>query len=212
MPQGGKLRTLTLNPILEIENLLPTIMEYRLYNRRLQTPCLPASHLEKGEVKGIHLVDPATPMAITIKIPFFTWCNVADINSKEPDYLLRVVRFASLLEWRQLYRRKIRSTDSELRIARTMLQQQDEQKRSCIIHINNVKMPAGHRRVSFYCQYWMVNQTGLPMLFRRSGLDSSIAAGQFESNIKLTPNPKDWYKNPVSDAPTLFSVPAYVDR
>jgi hypothetical protein len=115
---AGKLHQLVLNPILEIENLLPQTMEYRLFNRRLQKPCLTPNYLEKGELRGIHQVDPSTPMAISIKIPYFTWCKVADINSKEPDDLLRV---------------------------------QDDQNRTLIIHIHNVKMPAGHRRVSFFC-------------------------------------------------------------
>ena len=90
----------------------------------------------------------------------------------------------------------------------------DEQRRTLSLRILNViDSITGMRKVSIFAQYWMVNHTGLRLLYRRSGIDSSLAAGQGQNEKKkviLGSRARDWYDiNNELETPFLFTTPFF---
>ena len=155
-----------------IENCIPYTLEYRLGNRKVRNSCLFSGHINRAGHTSITSIDPKTPMCVSIKIPFFNWCEPVDINSKTPPELLRIVCFT--IFFFPLVSVQPRHVPHDL----TCFTQLDMNKRTLIIQISNIVTPEGTRKISFYAQYWMINKTGSRLLFRRAGLDGSLAAGQ----------------------------------
>ena len=89
----------------------------------------------------------------------------------------------------------------------------DEQQRTLSLRVINLVESSGMRKISVFAQYWMLNHTGLRLLYRRSGFDSSLAAGQGQmekKEIDLSHHPRDWYNEDGEyDEPFLFTTPFY---
>ena len=94
-----------------------------------------------------------------------------------------------------------------------VLQLLDEQQRKLNLRVINLVEFSGMRKISVFAQYWMVNHTGLRLLYRRAGLDSSLAAGQGQlekKTISLSHHPREWYNNDNEyNEPFLFTTPFY---
>ena len=58
------------------------------------------------------------------------------------------------------------------------LKPSDPSKRLLRLHVNNRLLPGGCRAVQVYAPYWLVNNTGLPLMFRevRLGINTSMGA------------------------------------
>lgn len=107
------------------------------------------------------------------------------------------------------------SKRENLRNAEHVLKVYDQKKRElqvlAAVQINEV----GTRVISFYCKYWMVNKTGLRLLFmQRSGVVSAggeLAAGlaDFEQDdVALDDDQANWYKKERTDQlakPIMYS-------
>ena len=89
----------------------------------------------------------------------------------------------------------------------------DEKKRTLSLRIINSKEVQGTRKISIFSQYWMVNMTGLKLIYRRSGLDSSLVAGQGyieNEEVNLSNDPREWYTSSEERSkPFLFTTSYY---
>ncbi|KAF8078623.1 vacuolar protein sorting-associated protein 13, partial [Lyophyllum atratum] len=137
-PAAGKLPkvNLKLRAPLELENLLPYNLEYRIYDK--DTDQNWRSYLRKGGVMPVH----------SVELSHFVLLNV-DVQ----DTVFKPSEFAII------------NTDghSDFDIEKR-LTLQDEQNRKLDLRLNYVRYPesGGAFKVQIYCPYIVINKTGLP--------------------------------------------------
>ncbi|XP_048580764.1 intermembrane lipid transfer protein VPS13D isoform X3 [Nematostella vectensis] len=112
----------------------------------------------KGDIKAgrstpIYSADPDKPFDLGFSIENFTYCEN-----------LRVTKRGNLAEHP--------ITHVELR---------DTNRRSLVLNVLVIVRPGGALRISIFAPYWMVNNTGIPLIFRQEG-SSHEMAGQFEEH------------------------------
>ena len=63
-------------------------------------------------------------------------------------------------------------------VVQVELKPTDPTKRVQRVHINNCLLPGGCRSVQLYAPYWLINNTGLPLMFRevRLGINTSVGS------------------------------------
>jgi len=100
-------------------------------------------------------------------------------------------------------------TSMETKVATVDLQ--DDRGKVLTIHVENNMSMLGVRKLFVYCQYWMLNKTGLRILYADS--KKSVLAGQAKYEalpMNLTGDPIQWYNKETSAEfaePFMVSLP-----
>ncbi|EGG23782.1 hypothetical protein DFA_05918 [Cavenderia fasciculata] len=93
----------------------------------------------------------------------------------------------------------------------------DKNKQPLLISFDNRVNPSGNRYINIYCEFWMINQTGLPLYYRHHiGAQTIEPAGQDQETVipphLFAKDSLDWYqKNDEWAHPTPPFMFAYSD-
>ncbi|KAG6857562.1 hypothetical protein H0H87_000161 [Tephrocybe sp. NHM501043] len=157
---------LKLRAPLELENLLPYNLEYRIYDKNTDQNW--RSYLRKGGVMPVH----------SVELSHFVLLNV-DIQ----DTVFKPSEFAII------------NTDghSDFDIENRLILQ-DQNSRKLELRLNYVRYPesGGAFKVQIYCPYIVINKTGLPFSIksaRSTRAGSKEVAGEIQPDVLLKPFP-----------------------
>ncbi|KAI0932190.1 hypothetical protein AcW2_000882 [Taiwanofungus camphoratus] len=158
--------TLKLRAPIELENLLPYNLEYRIYDK--DTDQNWRSYLRKGGVMPVHSVELGHLILLNI--------HVQDTAFKQSDFA-------------------IINTDGNSDFdTETSLSLRDTLDRKLDLRLNYVRHPdaGGSFKVQIYCPYLIINKTGLPFAVRPSRstrMGSQDVAGETRSDVLTRPIP-----------------------
>ncbi|GLB36151.1 putative vacuolar protein sorting-associated protein [Lyophyllum shimeji] len=167
-PAAGKLPkvNLKLRAPLELENLLPYNLEYRIYDK--DTDQNWRSYLRKGGVMPVH----------SVELSHFVLLNI-DVQ----DTIFKPSEFAII------------NTDGHSDFdVENRLTLQDQQDRKLDLRLNYVRYPesGGAFKVQIYCPYIVINKTGLPFSVksaRSTRAGSKDVAGDVRPDVLSRPFP-----------------------
>eukprot|EP01135_Chromosphaera_perkinsii_P008709 Nk52_evm42s1444 gene=Nk52_evmTU42s1444 len=109
--------------------------------------------LEKGQSVPLFHLDMKNNILMKILVQNYQWSGTFLINTSNPD----------------------------LPVA-TQIPLKDGNDRILNLRVKNEQLlKSGPRTISLYCDYWMINTTGLPLMYKQEGKFTQAAAGQFEN-------------------------------
>ncbi|RDB28887.1 Vacuolar protein sorting-associated protein 13 [Hypsizygus marmoreus] len=157
---------LKLRAPLELENLLPYNLEYRIYDK--DTDQNWRSYLRKGGVMPVH----------SVELSHFVLLNV-----NLQDTVFKPSEFAIINTDGQ--------SDFDIEGRLTL---QDQRKRKLDLRLNYIRYPesGGAFKVQIYCPYIVINKTGLPFYIkatRSTRAGSQDVAGESQPDVLSTPFP-----------------------
>ncbi|XP_022802556.1 vacuolar protein sorting-associated protein 13D-like isoform X2 [Stylophora pistillata] len=110
-------------------------------------------NLKAGKSVPLYTADPERALDLGISIENFTYCDN-----------IRISRRMSFVEHPIIH-----------------VELQDTKRRSLILNVKVSIKPDGSLRVSIYAPYWMINRTGIPLVFKQEGVPHDMA-GQFDEH------------------------------
>ncbi|KAK3737381.1 hypothetical protein QZH41_011519 [Actinostola sp. cb2023] len=125
-------------------------------------PCDLSYNVKKSELGGnikagrsvpLYSVDPEQNLDLSFRIEYFESCDN-----------IRILKRSHLVE-RAISHVELRDTNG----------------RPLVLNLLITAKPGGALRISIYCPYWMINNTGIPLVFKRESMSQEIG-GQFDEH------------------------------
>lgn len=119
-----------------------------------QVKNIPAKgNIKAGKSVPLYTADPEKSLDLGISIENFTYCDN-----------IRISRRLSIVEQPIIH-----------------VELQDTKRRSLIVNVKISVKPGGSIRISIYAPYWMINSTGIPLIFKQEAVPHDMA-GQFDEH------------------------------
>ncbi|EGC29659.1 hypothetical protein DICPUDRAFT_158736 [Dictyostelium purpureum] len=177
---------ISINPPIMVENVLACDMNIRVYhgkNKKIIGSPFLSCMIPMGKKLPLLVYDPLQDIYMDFQIYDFPWSPIFLIDSMVGLTIPEKIKI------------------------------EDKRHQPLLISFDNRIQPNGSRYVSIYCEYWLINQTGLPLYFRHHiGAQTIDPAGQIPTNeipnnIDKPSDSRSWYTKDWNHptAPFMFS-------